>query len=625
MIVDVKPRAVAMSLQALGFPCQCTLSVARHCGGGHSAAVVEYGPEDMRICLIRLSSVFCPGAALVMLACLMLAGCASRSTTGEATTSVEAALSREAASTATTPSSPIRFRDITGELHVDWTYHDGREANVFSIVESMGGGQALCDYDQDGRLDIVAAGGGEFPMPGEIRGLPPGLLRQLPSGTFENVALPAQLNDRRFFSHGIAAGDYDHDGFSDLAITGYGGVVLYHNCGDGTFRDAGRGTPEFVGGWSTSAGWADVNHDDHPDLLVIHYADWSFQNNPPCPGPSPHFRDICPPRKFQGLPDQLFLSDGQGGFVECAESRGLTSRRKGIGMAIADLDLDGDLDLYVTNDTDPNDYYRNDGAGHFEEIGLEAGVALGADGNSDGSMGVDIGDYNGDGLPDIWVTNFEREVFALYRNLGSNQFQHVSRQVGINLLSGNHVGWGTVMFDADSDGDKDIFVTNGHVIRFPDYSPVEQRPLMLENVAGDHFRDITDTTGDYFALPHAGRSVSVGDIDADLDPDLIVSAVNQPLVILANESSWQGFAVRLIGRRSPRQPIGAVLRLRRGERTSMEQLTRGGGYASTAADTLFFGGAIQPADQLEIEWPSGIKQVVQPGSGQRLMTVIEPL
>lgn len=518
----------------------------------------------------------------------------------------------------------IRFRDLTERASLHWTYRNGSEANLFTIVESMGGGLALCDFDQDGRLDVIAAGGGEFPSKNEIRGLPMGLLRQLPSGTFENLAEQAQLDGRRHFSHGVAAGDYDQDGFPDLAITGYGGITIYHNRGDGTYEDVSQGSAEFEGGWSTSAGWADVNGDRHPDLLVVHYADWSFDNDPACPGPPPHGRDVCPPRKFHGLPDQLFLSDGQGGFQERGQSSGLTSRWKSIGMAIADIDLDGDLDLYVTNDTDPNDYYRNDGAGQFEEHGLEAGLALGADGNADGSMGIDIGDFDGDGLPDVWVTNFEREVFALYQNLGSGQFQHVSRQVGINRLSGNYVGWGTVFFDADGDGDQDLFVTNGHVIRFPEFSPVEQLPLMLENLSGKQFRNVAETTGDYFVRPHAGRAVSVGDVDGDGDPDLVVTAVNQPLVLLANEAPWKGMAVRLIGRQSPRQPIGATVRLKTGQQTIVQQLTRAGCYASTAADTLFFGLGERTVDEMEIAWPSGLRQVVKPRPGQRDITVIEP-
>lgn len=565
-----------------------------------------------------------PFALFVLITMLCVGGCRPRSPgVNPELSSVEApTVGEERSGSERLPT--IRFEDVTSTSNIDWQYQNGHEANVFSIVESMGGGTALCDFDQDGRLDVIAAGGGKFPAPQEIRGLPLGLWRQQPLADFENVAALAGVDTAAFFSHGVAAGDYDHDGFPDLAITGYGGVTVFHNSGDGTFDNLSHGCPEFTGGWSTSAGWADVNHDRVPDLLVVHYADWSFENHPECPGPPPHHHDVCPPRKFQGLPDQLFLGDGEGGFHEAGMASGIMSVRKGIGMAIADLDLDGDLDLYITNDTDPNDYYRNKGAGHFEEMGLEAGIALGADGNSDGSMGVDIGDYDGDGWLDVWVTNFEREVFALYRNIGGNQFQHVSRQVGINRLSGSYVGWGTAMLDADGDGDQDIFVTNGHVIRFPEFSSVKQPPLILENRGGKEFHNVAESAGSYFSVAHAGRSVSVGDIDHDGDPDLAVLGVHEPLTLLSNVAEWRGLAVRLIGRQSPRQPIGATVRCFAHGRVNTQQLTRGSGYASTSAETLFFGFGDGAADRLEITWPSGKRQVIDPVPVQTHLTVIEP-
>ncbi|MDZ4686470.1 MAG: CRTAC1 family protein [Planctomycetaceae bacterium] len=521
--------------------------------------------------------------------------------------------------------SSIAFRDATQTLGVDWTYRNGEEAGNFSIVESMGGGLALCDFDQDGRLDLVAAGGGSFPRPREIAGLPIGLFRQTPAGQFEDVSQPATLAGSTHYNHGIAAGDYDNDGFPDIAVTGFGGISLFRNLGDGTFQREDLWRDLFSGGWSITAGWGDVNRDGHPDLVVVHYADWSFDNDPPCPGPASHPRDVCPPRRFRGLADQLFLSDGQGGFREVGREAGLRSERKGIGLAIADLDLDGDLDVYVANDTEPNDFYRNDGRGHFDEIGLPSGVALSADGNADGSMGVDVGDLNGDGLPDIWVTNFERETFALYQNLGGCQFQHVSRIVGVSSLPGTYVGWGTVLLDADGDGDEDLFVTNGHVVRFPTHSPVRQLPLLLENREGERFRNVADTVGPYFREPHPGRGVAVGDIDGDGDPDLAVSHVNEPIAMLLNESpEWRGIALRLIGRSSPRQRVGPVVRLTVGTRTVVQQLKCAASYASTSSDTLFFGRGRDAAARLEIDWPSGTKQILETIPDGPLLTIIEP-
>lgn len=565
----------------------------------------------------------CPVLATTFGILLLLAGCQTQSSPPNA--EFHAQTSGSTRSAASDASPGMTFQNVASGLGVDWTYRNGEEAKTYSIVESMGGGLALCDIDQNGRLDLIAAGGGGFPSSREITGLPAGVFLQTHSGRFEDVSKLAGLNGQEFYNHGVSAGDCDHDGFPDIVLTGFGGIALYRNQGDGTFRRDCHEVESFSRGWSTSAGWGDFNGDGHPDLFVVHYADWSFENDPPCPGPPPDLRDVCPPRRFHGLPDQLFQSDGQGGFREVAFDVGVRSERKGIGLAIADLDLDGDLDIYVSNDTDPNDLYRNDGRGHFEEVGLTSGVALGADGNADGSMGVAAGDLNGDGLPDLWVTNFQRESFALYRNQGDGMFRHVSRLTGISNLPGSFVGWGTVMLDADSDGDEDLFVANGHVVHFPVQSTVRQLPLLLENRPGDRFYNVADTAGLYMRTPHSGRGVAVGDFDGDGDPDLAVSHVNEPVALLSNESPGAGrFAIRLIGRSSPRQPIGAVVRLTAGNRTSMQQLGCSTSYASTSSDLLSFGLGDQTASRLEIDWPSGKRQILEVVPPGQSLTVIEP-
>ena len=359
-----------------------------------------------------------------------------------------------------------RFIDVTLQSGVTFTYRNGQEADNAAIVESLGGGVALVDYDGDGDMDLFFPGGGEFGPDQQIHGRPSALFRNDGGWRFTEVTQLAGVSRAPYYSHGIAAGDFDSDGFPDLLVTGYGGLQLFQNQGDGTFQEvsASAGLNDRL--WSSSAAWGDFNGDGHLDLYVTHYVNWSFKNHPYCAGPKKGQREVCPPREYQPLPDTLYTSNGDGTFRDVSREVGLRVEGeglgKGLGVLLADVDVDGDLDIYVANDTVPNFLYRNNGQGHFDEVGLMSGTSLSESGTSDGSMGVDLGDFNLDGLPDLWVANYERESFALYRNEGNCNFQHVSQSVGLTDVGGVYVGWGTVFFDFDRDGDEDVFVSNGH-------------------------------------------------------------------------------------------------------------------------------------------------------------------
>lgn len=529
------------------------------------------------------------------------------------------------------PRTAVRFADVASERGITFTYRNGKEADHYTMPESLGGGAALFDYDRDGKPDLFFPGGGRFGADKTIEGLSPALYRHEGSQRFREVTEPAGVPAAPYYSHGVAAGDYDNDGFRDFLVTGYGGLLLYHNQGDGTFAERSGPAGLHDSSWSTSAAWADIDGDGDLDLYVAHYVDWSFENHPYCSGPRPGQREICPPRKFGSLPDVLYLNEGDRTFRDVSAERGLRvsgeNMGKGLGVLAGDVDLDGDVDIYVANDNVPNFLYRNDGNGHLTEVATVSGTALSAEGLSDGSMGVALGDYNLDGLPDLWVANFEHESFALYRNEGDCFFQHVSAATGVTAVGGLYVGWGTVFFDADRDGDEDLFAANGHVVRHPSNAPVRQKPLLFENRNGRRFVNVAPQTGGYMTAPHMGRGVAEGDIDGDGDLDLAVSHTNEPAALLSNESKSEHhwLSLRLIGRQSNRDAVGAVVRVQTGDGEQVRQLTGGASYASSSDPRLFFGlGKSSRVKKVTVRWPSGTVQNMRDIAANRVLRVHEP-
>ena len=519
--------------------------------------------------------------------------------------------------------SVIKFQDRTAAAGVSFTYQNDEDHSDFAILESLGGGVAIFDFDRDNRLDLFLPGGGTF-QTRATKGNPSALLRAATDWRFTDVTMAARVRESRYYNHGAAVADYNEDGFDDVLITGYGGTTFYQNQGDGSFNEVALLDDQM---WSSSAAWGDFNGDGILDVYVAHYVDWSFDNHPVCPGPLGHPREVCPPRQFEGLSDVVYYGNGDGTMRNATADAGLKAGGKGLGVVAADLDLDGDLDLYVTNDTVPNFLYLNNGRGVFEDASLVSGTAVSDAGTSDGSMGVDVGDFNLDGLPDLWVSNYERENNAMYRNLGKGLFRHVSRSIGIAALGAMYVGWGTRFLDADLDGDEDLIVANGHVIRFPQNTPRLQRPLMLENIDGTRYVNVTDQAGEYMTAAHGGRGLASGDLDDDGDEDVVISNLNEPVAILSNETktrhNW--LAIRVIGRNSVRSSIGTVAVATIGPQSMMRQVRGGSSFASTSDSKLHFGcGAAVRIDQLVVTWNSGGRIVLKDVACNQVVTIIEP-
>jgi hypothetical protein len=544
------------------------------------------------------------GRLLFAVSVIVLAGCWE--------SPPEKRLAGDAASPAGQPLSPavggkIRFVDVAGTSGVTWTGRNGEEAGLFTILESFGTGCAIEDYDRDDRLDLFFAGGGQFGARQDILPLPIELFRQTSAWEFMPVASAAGLQSIRHYHHGTWTADIDEDGFADLLITGWEGLQLFRNQGDGTFADVTDASGLSDRLWSLAAGWADLDQDQNLDLFVGHYVDWSFANDPVCIDTRRGQRNVCDPTVFQGLPCTVYLSNGDGTYRDASNSLGVHEIGKTLGVVIADLNDDRRPDIYVANDTLPNHLYEWQPSGTYREVAIENGVALGESSTADGSMGVDAGDINGDGRPDLWVANFENQTFALYRNLGNDLFTHASRAFGVTAVGSEAVGFGTVILDADGDGHPDIFCANGHVWAPTFPSERRQFPYLFWNDHGSRLRNVALQAGDYFCQRHLGRGAASGDIDADGAPDLVVTHTNEPVALLRNETpipNW--LSVQLVGRASPRSAIGARVDVRAGQKRQVGLVKGGGSYLSTSDRTLLFGlENAESVDSVEVHWPSG--------------------
>ena len=518
----------------------------------------------------------------------------------------------------------LRFQmlNATGLDHV---LRDGAEKEVYSIVESEGGGVGILDFDNDGRLDLMFAGGGTFPTASTISGYPGELYRGKTAFEFIPVRQPARIDCSAFYNHAIVCADFNNDGFSDFVVCGYGGLQLFENLGDGTFDECAktRGLDDHE--WSTAAAWGDINQDGWLDLYVAHYANWSFENNPACMVDG--MRDVCGPRDFDPVDDLLYLGSSRGIFSNSGNELGLSSGGRGLGVLSADLDQDGDTDLYVANDELPNFLYRNT-EGKLKEIGIRSGAALDEMGGPDGSMGIGVGDYNLDGALDLFVTHYETETCALYRNAGRLNFAHASRLANINAIGNLFVAWGTAFVDFDCDGDEDLLFVNGHAVHKPQTATVAQTPVLLENTARRQFALRDQQSGEFFQQAIPARGLAVGDFDSDGSVDAVVTVINEVPRMLKNETTRVGdwIGVELVGTLSNRNAIGSIIRLKLpDESEQVRAVYSGGTYASTNSSVAHFGFPSLADSQvnLVVQWPDGSVSNLDGLSTKRIHRIVQ--
>ena len=530
-----------------------------------------------------------------------------------------------------------RFVDITEDAGIDFQLRCGGAEKLY-IFEAMCGGIAFFDYDNDGWVDIFLLNGstlqeGLEEEKEEGKGEPDSagrLFRNNHDGTFSDVSEASGI-DRPGWGMGAAVGDYDNDGWEDLYVTFFDGGGLYRNRGDGTFEDVtaktGAGNP---GRWGTSAAFGDYDGDGDLDLYVANYVRIN-RDRLPAFGSSQfcQYRGIpvfCGPRGLLGARDRLYRNNGDGTFTDVAVQLGIDrSGYYGMGVVWGDIDNDGDLDVYVANDSNPSELYRNNGDGTFEEVGLLSGVALSADGGEQAGMGTDLGDTDNDGWPDLVKTNFSDDTNNLYRNLGGEMFEDAGSAAGTAAAGRPLLGFGIKFLDYDNDGWKDLFVANGHVNpqvqAFPLGITYAQRNLLYRNLGGGKFSEVAGLFESGLETVRVSRGAATADIDNDGDLDLLVSNLDGRPALYRNDTpGGNSIVLELVGVESNRSGLGARIRVVAGDLEQVAEVRANSSYLSASHRRAHFGlGPAKRVKSIEIRWPSGaVDRIEGEKAGQRL-------
>jgi enediyne biosynthesis protein E4 len=530
---------------------------------------------------------------------------------------------------------PGRFVDVTDKVGVHFLHQAPHTSRKY-LIETMGSGVALFDCDNDGRLDLYLVNGAPYGDPTPKGFIPEKtgpeywnrMYHQKPDGTFEDITEKAGLKGVGY-GMGVAVGDYDNDGNEDLFVTSYGGNHLYHNDGHCTFTDVTDQAGVAGSGWSTSAAWVDLDNDGLLDLVVARYVTWDW-NDVYCGEHREGYRGYCHPDVFPPITLLVYHNNGNGHFTEVAHKLGLDKPAKALGIGIADFDRDGRMDLFIANDSMQEFLFHQKADGTFEEVGLEEGVAVNAEGQTYAGMGIDFADYDNDGWPDIVVTDLANQRYALYHNNHDGTFDYVSQPSGVGEISLLHSGWSLRFLDYDNDGWKDLLVAQGHDLDTIEKSSPQlhyREPMLLLRNTGKKFVDVSPISGDIFHEAWVGRGMAIGDIDNDGRIDAVVTTNGGEAHVLMNRTvtanHW--LTLRLVGHKSNRDGIGAVVKLTTSEGSQWATVTTSSGYLSSSDPRVHFGmGLSSRGTSVEIRWPSGLVQTLTDVQGDRQIQVDEP-
>jgi hypothetical protein len=497
----------------------------------------------------------------------------------------------------------------------------------------MAGGVAVFDYNNDGLLDIFFTNGAEIPS---LEKSNPSFYNKLfhnnGDGTFTDVTEKAGL-DGVGYAMGVAAGDYDNDGYVDLYVTGFNCNQLFHNNGDGTFTDVTEkaGVSGVLKGgkpWSVAAGWVDYNNDGLLDLFVVNYLDYSLSTSHICKTDS--IVDYCSPNEYRGTPNILYRNNGDGTFTDVSQQSHISQYLgKGMGVAFADYDGDGFTDIFVSNDSIPNFLLHNNGDGTFTDVALVAGVAYNESGKAVAGMGADFRDIDNDSRPDIFLTAMYGDSFPLYRNLGEGQFEDITGATGIAAMTTRFTAWGTGVFDFDNDGNKDIFAAGSAILDNSmevNHKPYPLPNFLYRNLGNRKFKDVGDLAGAGFSIPAAHRGAAFGDLNNDGKIDIVVTVLNGKPQLLMNRSQnhnhW--IILKLVGVADNRDGLGTRVKITTANEVQYNEATTAVGYNSSSDKRVYFGlRNATVVDQIELAWPTGVKQVLTNVAADQILTIVQ--